>query len=350
MARLADPKHITTPMGSWSFFSKLDWDGDRETAPDVTVALSDGADPGEAVTLSTVPEPKTLFGQDTALYEHEQRRTGTLHLTITKPLEKPLIITHTLTSDAFRDTTLTVAQGVECVVIERFIGTTRLTSHYTEACIGENAHVHYAQLQDAHGTLITRKRGKLGRDASCTWFELNANTGRTYSRTETKLVGEDAGTKMLSIYLGDDDHIDYGATATHDAPHTTSDLLTKGVLRGTSLAIYEGVLRINDAPKSEAFQEEDCLLMSSAAEVKASPMLYINNNDVRCSHAATASRIDDEKRFYLTSRGLEDDEAAKLLTRAFIWPVLEKLTGTAAHHITGMAEPIIRRFTGEHDE
>ncbi|RME31995.1 SufD family Fe-S cluster assembly protein, partial [Candidatus Woesearchaeota archaeon] len=334
--------HITTPTGSWNAL-RFSWDGEREPAPDIHVALSSGEKPGEAVIVTAEPPPQTHASKDAIRYEHERRCTGALHITVTRTLDKPLIITHVLTKDAFHDTTLTIEPGVNCVIIERFTGDARLASHYAELLVGEHAHVHYAQLQAMRGTILTRKRGRLARAATLTLFELNATTGSTYSRAETSLVGEGAGTKMLSIYLGDNDLIDYGATATHDAAHTTSNLLTRGVLRGKSLAIYEGTLRINNAPKSEAFQQEDCLLMSPDAEVKASPRLYINHDDVRCSHAATASRIDDEKRFYLTSRGLTDDEAAKLLTRAFVWPVLEQLDGAAAHHITGMAEPILKR-------
>ncbi|MBR9693262.1 SufD family Fe-S cluster assembly protein, partial [Candidatus Woesearchaeota archaeon] len=237
--------------------------------------------------------------------------------------------------------------GASAKIIETFDGEAKTVSHCTEAFLGENSQLSYANTQTLTGNFLTRKHAQLSRDAAMDWFELNANKGTTYSRIESALDAENANTTINTLYLGDgNSKLDVGAKAKHNAPHTTSDLRTKGAVAGNAKAIYEGNLTIGEnAPKSDAFQKADALILSKNAEAKASPMLYIENEDVKCSHAATSGKPDTEKLFYLQARGLSEHDAQKLLIKAFLWPVIETIPDHARRAIEPVAAPIIERYS-----
>jgi Fe-S cluster assembly protein SufD len=288
----------------------------------------------------------TLLPKDHLAQEHAEKLTGGLLIKVTRPVMRPLFIKHTLAESSNWHTLIIVEPGASAKIIETFEGEAKTVSHCTEAFLGENSHLTYADTQTVTGTFLTRKRARLARDASTDWFELAANTGMTYSRIASLLDGENASTTINTLYLGDsEDRIDVGAKAEHQAKHTTSDLRTRGALAGKAKAIYEGTLIIGeDAAKSDAFQRADSILLSEHAEAKASPTLHIGNNDVTCSHAATTCKPDKEKRFYLQARGLDRHEADKLLITAFLWPVVEAVPDYARRVITPIAKAIIERY------
>jgi len=69
----------------------------------------------------------------------------------------------------------------------------------------------------------------------------------------------------------------------------------------------------------------DSLLLSRTASITAIPALEINTNDVKVGHGASVSNLNEENLFYLTSRGLDPDEARKLMVRGFVSEVTDRL-------------------------
>jgi Fe-S cluster assembly protein SufD len=350
-------KHVQTPTGTWALFKELDLNSlvveknaliGHNGVEGVSIAMFDenmGSDARRTLTeklMTIVPR-----GQDTLAAEHFRRITGGLLITVTKSLRDPLVITHRYEEGvaAFRNTLILVQPGAEAIIIERFAGNPAVASHVTEAFLGANSHLTHATLHELETRFVAKRNGLLGRDSSLDWFELVATDGASFSRTASTLKGEGASTKNLSIFLSSSGLIDAGATAEHRAPRTTSGLATKVVLAGTAKAVYEGTLAIlPEAPKSAAFQQEHCLLLSDEAENRASPVLLIGNNDVRCTHAATTGRLDSEKLFYLMARGLRREEAELLLVKAFVWPVIDALDTAASCKLIPFVEPLIERF------
>lgn len=345
--KLVPPRHVSTPMGKWGFFKQLDFSSlEKETRPTVEV---------EGITTTDITKDACFQVLEKELDQltgiHYNEFTGGLHVHVQQQPEGPIVLRHTVEKDAFRTTLITIEPGITATIIELVEGNAKICSLATEIVAKENSHVVHAHVQQFHGTLLARKAAKALRDSSVTWFELNANRGNTFSRVATFMEGENSETGSYSIYLGKgNDFIDFGAQGENLAMHTNTNLMTRGVLTGKALAIYEGVLHIGEkAAESTAFQEEDCLLLSKNAEVKASPMLYIDNNNVKCSHAATAGHVDKEKLFYLMSRGLSPESAQQLLVKGFVWPVLERL-GEHAAVVGPYVEPIVEAFAeGTHE-
>ena len=84
-----------------------------------------------------------------------------------------------------------------------------------------------------------------------------------------------------------------------------------------------------DAQKTEAYQANHNLLLSTEARAEARPQLEIYADDVKCSHGATVGRLNEDELFYLRSRGITAEEAARLQQMAFVGEVLEMVSDSA---------------------
>ena len=105
----------------------------------------------------------------------------------------------------------------------------------------------------------------------------------------------------------------------HAAPHTTSRTNIKGVVDGDGQAVVNGTIKVlPEAKGTEAFLEERILLVSPHARAEAVPNLEIKTDDVKCSHAATVGKIDQEELFYLESRGISQKEAKNMIVEGFL--------------------------------
>ena len=83
------------------------------------------------------------------------------------------------------------------------------------------------------------------------------------------------------------------------------------------------------AQQTDARQLSRNLLLSDTARVDTKPELEIVADDVRCSHGATVSHLQENELFYLQSRGIRRDEASRLLQRGFCEDVLQHLPAAA---------------------
>ena len=90
--------------------------------------------------------------------------------------------------------------------------------------------------------------------------------------------------------------------------------------------MYYGTIHVQrGAVGTDAYQQNRNLLLSPGARADTNPQLEIETDDVRCSHGATVGPIDEEQLFYLTSRGMTEEEAKALIVRGFIEPIAKLL-------------------------
>ncbi len=144
---------------------------------------------------------------------------------------------------------------------------------------------------------------------------------------ETKLAGQGSSAKVTGAYAGEGrQHLDYDTTQEHAAPHTNSDLAFRGVLTGRATAVWSGMIKVDrDAQQTDAFQESRNLLLSTKSHADAIPGLEIEADDVRCTHAAAVAQVDREQLYYLTSRGLSDEVATRLVVEGFLASLVERI-------------------------
>ena len=109
--------------------------------------------------------------------------------------------------------------------------------------------------------------------------------------------------------------------------NTKSYQLIKGVLEDTSKAVYQGKIFVDSkAQKTDGYQLSKAILLNDNTEFNAKPELEIYADDVKCSHGSASGSLNEDSIFYLMSRGLNYQEAKKLLINGFLLDVVEKIT------------------------
>lgn len=109
-------------------------------------------------------------------------------------------------------------------------------------------------------------------------------------------------------------------------PHGTSDQLHKCIVGDRAHAVFNGKVFVPKlAQLTNASQLNRNLLLSSKARVDTKPQLEITADNVKCAHGATVSQLEDDEIFYLQSRGIDENDARKLLINAFAAEVINQI-------------------------
>jgi Fe-S cluster assembly protein SufD len=135
----------------------------------------------------------------------------------------------------------------------------------------------------------------------------------------------DSTLKGITI-LEDKQHVDHFTLVDHSQPNCESHQDYKGVFAGESKGIFNGKIFVDRlAQKTNAFQQNNNILLDDKATVNTKPQLEIFADDVKCSHGCTVGQLDNDALFYLRSRGIPEKEAKALMTYAFANNVLESV-------------------------
>ncbi len=198
-----------------------------------------------------------------------------------------------------------------------------------EILVKENAKVEYRSVQNFSQNVynFSRKRAHVERNGFMQWIDCYIGGKFTQALTKTFLNDENAESYSWGIIFGDNKQcFDVNTETIHAASRTKCNMMTKVVLNDNAKAVYRGLVRVNPkAVKCEGYQKNDTILLSEDAEADAVPNLEIENNDVKCSHGATISQIDDSKLFYMMSRGIDEKSAKKQIVDGFFDPILVKI-------------------------
>ena len=198
-----------------------------------------------------------------------------------------------------------------------------------EIKVGDGASLKFVELQSwgRHVWNFSHERLSLGRGAAVDWIFGAVGSRLTKNFSELDLVGEGATGRMSGFYFADGvQHLDHDTQQNHLAPHTTSDLLFKGALKGQSRSVWQGMIYVAPgAQKADGYQANRNLILSSAARADSIPGLEILTDDVRCTHGVTVGKLEQEPLFYLKSRGIPEREAERLIVEGFFDPIMQRI-------------------------
>lgn len=174
---------------------------------------------------------------------------------------------------------------------------------------------------------FTIKRASLENSSTVNFFDIFLNNG--YLRAETTGMLNEPKTEcnIKGIFMQEkDEKADVHVRAFHNSPYTKSDILTRGIAKDNSKLLTRGLVKIaKQSENSNGYQKSEALLIGEQAEAYSIPNLEIENNNVRCTHASSVSHIDEEKLFYLMSRGLSEKEAENQIVNGFLNSILNKI-------------------------
>ncbi|MFZ4714395.1 MAG: Fe-S cluster assembly protein SufD [Bacteriovoracaceae bacterium] len=183
------------------------------------------------------------------------------------------------------------------------------------------------QKENAESSHLANLQVKLCRDGYYNSMILNLGAKFQRSDIQVALSEPGAAAHVNGLYaLKDQQFSDFHTEILHQAPHTESDQLYKGVLDAKSHGVFNGKIVVNkEAQLTRSSQLNKNLLLSKTAHIDTEPQLLIHADDVKCSHGATIGNLDEDQVFYFQSRGISEEKAKKMLSHAFANDVFMKI-------------------------
>jgi Fe-S cluster assembly protein SufB len=204
-----------------------------------------------------------------------------------------------------------------------------LHSAVVEIVAKPSSRVRYTTVQNWSQNVynLVTKRAVAHEKATMEWVDCNLGSKLTMKYPSIYLLGREAHGEILSIaFAGNGQHQDAGGKIIHAAPRTSSSIFSKSISKDGGRATYRGLLEVADgAAESRSKVVCDALLLDEDSRSDTYPTIRIDENDADVGHEATVSKIGDEQLFYLQSRGLDEEEASKMIVNGFIEPVTKEL-------------------------
>jgi Fe-S cluster assembly scaffold protein SufB len=171
-----------------------------------------------------------------------------------------------------------------------------------------------------------RKTLNLGIGSNANWINIDKDSRLTLIEQHNTLLGENSKSVMSNIICGKDSEYTLYNISEHTGRGTESLMQNRCVLR-SSRAIIQGLVRINEnAFNSNGYQKSETILLDDKSRAISIPDLEIHNNEVKCTHGSTITTLDEDKIFYLQSRGISKEEASKILIEGFYDKILNDIT------------------------
>lgn len=224
-----------------------------------------------------------------------------------------------------------------------------LVNAVSEVYLDENAQMEYHSMQNLnndcslYNTLYVSQKKSSVLDT----FSISLNGGKIANYQEAWLEGEEAVSNLLGLYLMDKSQsVENVVKVNHEVPNCQSRQLFKGILDDSAKGFFNGHVKVEkEAQKTEAFQNNKNLLLTSKAKFTTQPFLEIYADDVKCSHGATVGQLDEEALFYMRARGIGSAQARRLLMYAFTDEIVRRISIPA---LRNQVEVIIKkRLSGE---
>ena len=222
--------------------------------------------------------------------------------------------------------------GSSLTLVEEFVSIADggyFTNAVTEIAIAENAQVSHTRVQRESETAfhIGKTAVSQARDSrySCNAISLGAKIAR--HNLEVYQTGEQTQTTLNGLTMINGEQVgDTHSKIAFTKPYGTSDQVQKCVVGDRAHAIFNGKVSVPQAAQlTNAAQLSRNLLLSPRARIDTKPQLEITADNVKCAHGATVSQLEDDEVFYLQSRGLNPEEARKLLTYAFAIEIINHI-------------------------
>lgn len=205
-----------------------------------------------------------------------------------------------------------------------------LVNTVSEFVVGENAQLKLYKLQNLNDQsgLVNSTFIRQEANSNVKTNTLTFNCGLIRNCVQVMLNGPGAHADVMGLYLMDkQQHVDNQIRIDHNAPNCTSNELFKGILDDQASAVFNGYIHVaRNAQKTNAYQNNNNILLKPTARINTKPFLEIYADDVKCSHGATVGQLDQEAMFYIRSRGISQANARLLLMYAFTSDIISNIS------------------------
>jgi Fe-S cluster assembly scaffold protein SufB len=183
-------------------------------------------------------------------------------------------------------------------------------------------------------------RSRVEREAKIDWYLNYFKLSNAYSFIQSHLVGEKAESNINLVTSAEGNEIsDFFIGNCFDAKNCKGEILARAVSKDSSRISFVGEIDITlNGGGTDSYLKEDVLMLDATSKIDAIPSLEIKTNDVKAGHGVSISRLNDDKLFYLTSRGIHKDEARKLVLAGFL---RDSFSQIGLEEVVGRLEKII---------
>jgi Fe-S cluster assembly protein SufD len=223
-------------------------------------------------------------------------------------------------------------QGAEVQLIERHQSLSEnqtLTNVVSEIYAAQNAKIDLYKIQNDRlsASLIDNTYIDQKRDSVVSVHTFSFGGKLTRNNLNFYQNGENINSILKGVtIIGDKQHVDHHTLVHHKEPNCESHQDYKGIYDDACTAVFNGKIIVDKiAQKTNAFQQNNNILMEDKATINSKPQLEIFADDVKCSHGCTIGQLDEDALFYLQTRGIPKKEARALLMYAFANNVLESV-------------------------
>ena len=204
-----------------------------------------------------------------------------------------------------------------------------LHSAVVEIICKKNSRVRYSTIQNWSGNVynLVTKRAIAEEGAVMEWVDGNLGSRVTMKYPSVYLNGENAHGEILSIaFANEGQHQDTGGKIVHNAPNTTSKIISKSISKGGGRTSYRGLIKVaKNAMNCKSNVVCDALMLDEDSQSDTYPYIEVDNDQVNIEHEARVSKIGEEQLFYLMSRGLPEEDASAMIVNGFIEPLVKEL-------------------------
>eukprot|EP00440_Ansanella_granifera_P017294 gb/GFBE01018782.1/.p1 GENE.gb/GFBE01018782.1/~~gb/GFBE01018782.1/.p1 ORF type:complete len:578 (+),score=153.18 gb/GFBE01018782.1/:1-1734(+) len=215
--------------------------------------------------------------------------------------------------------------------------TKQLHAAVVELHAAEGAEIKYSTVQnwyagDKNGkggilNLVTKRGLCEGKKSKISWTQVETGSAVTWKYPSCVLKGEESVGEFYSVALTNNyQQADTGTKMVHLGKGSRSKIISKGISAGHSKNAYRGLVAFRgNASGGRNFSQCDSLLIGDEAEASTFPYIEAADGNNQLEHEATTSRVSEEQLLYLTSRGLDPEEAVSLVINGFCQDVFEQL-------------------------
>lgn len=176
---------------------------------------------------------------------------------------------------------------------------------------------------------------KIEGNGKVNWISVDFGSEINGTNYITNLNGDTSESNLSSVYIGDGDRkMDLGYSMVHRGRRSISNIETRGVLKDNARKVFRGNLDFKKgSTRSKGVEEEYVILLDKTVKADAIPALLCEEDDVEGEHAASAGQVDENKLFYMMSRGLTEKEAKKLIIKGSFKPIVDRVNIEEFHNI-----------------
>ncbi len=315
------------------------------------IKINEGAAEGIFVydPLFPISEDKEILGLIVKSAEHAagcvDNRTGNLALSSFKDsifiiipdnltMEKPILVEFDSTdgNETFLPNLfINAGKEAEVQIIQKITATACSNiSGQLNVLSGSNSNIHTATVSDTSddSVMFLNRFFDLSKESFLSDFQSYTGGKLIKSRTEVDLAGKKADTRLFGIIIsGENSHIDMRTVQHHKEKDCFSQAVIKSIVSDKGRSIYQGLIEVEEnASLTDAYLTNNNIVLNSGARADSIPSLKIRNNDVKCSHGSTTGKINEEQILYLTSRGLDREEARQMILEGFLSQIYDQLS------------------------